>query len=336
VEEQAATGEKRGKRSNGEGTVSHRKDGRIEVKFTLPNGKRACVYGRNRGEALAKKDEALKKAKKGINLKAERQSLEVYLESWFRDIATPKNRPSTLKSYRSYLDRHIIPELGDVALCDLTPTDVHAFLNSRTNAGLSPRSVQYIRAILRTALTQAMRWGYVERNVAALASPPRMVRMPVRPLNAEQAQRLIENTREDRLGLLFAAAVYTGLRQGELLGLRWQDLDLDAGTLTVRQAVQKIDGAWQFVEPKSDRGRRTLPLPPRKQSRRSGNKSLGSENCERSPDRGGSNGASCSRRRSGLPSTEATSLIASRRLSSLLDCPGSGSMTSGTVARHYS
>jgi integrase len=89
-----------------------------------------------------------------------------------------------------------------------------------------------------------------------------MVRQPGKPLDALQAQRLIDHTREDRLGPLVAVAVYTGLRQGELLGLRWPDLDLDAGTLSVRQAVQKIDGAWQFVEPKSERGRRTIPLPP--------------------------------------------------------------------------
>lgn len=256
------TQEKRDKRSNGEGSVSARKDGRIEVKFTLPSGKRASVYGRNRGEALRKKDEAIKKARKGIDPKAERQTLAVYLESWFRDVASPKNRPSTLKSYRSYLDTHIIPELGDIPLGDLTPVRVQSFLNSRSKAGLSPRSVQYVRAILRAALAQAQRWGYVERNVAALATPPRMAHQTVKPLDAAQAQRLIDATRADRMGPLFSLAIYTGLRQGELLGLRWPDLDLDAGTLSVRQTVQKIDGAWQFVEPKSERGRRTLPLPP--------------------------------------------------------------------------
>src|SRR5688500_8894415 len=120
----AADSEKRKKRANGEGAVSHRKDGRIEVKFTLPNGKRASVYGRTRGEAPARKDEALKKARKGIDRKAERQTLRTFLESWFADVATPKNPPSTLRSYRSYLDKHIIPELGDVTLCDLTPQTV--------------------------------------------------------------------------------------------------------------------------------------------------------------------------------------------------------------------
>src|SRR4051812_12453096 len=136
----AKDGEKREKRSNGEGAIYQRKDGRFEAKFTLPNGKRACVYGRNRSEALAKKEEALKKARKGIDLKAERQTLRVYLESWFVEVATPKNRPSTLKSYHSYLDKHIIPELGDITLRDLTPQDVQKFLNGLSRKQSKPKA----------------------------------------------------------------------------------------------------------------------------------------------------------------------------------------------------
>jgi integrase len=129
-----------------------------------------------------------------------------------------------------------------------------------SKVGLSPRTVQYIRAILRAALGQALRWGYVERNVATLASPPRQKPKQIETLTADQAGQLMAATRDDRLGALFATALYTGMRQGELLGLRWPDVDLDAGTMRVRQAVQKIDGAWQFVEPKSANGRRTVPL----------------------------------------------------------------------------
>jgi integrase len=153
-----------------------------------------------------------------------------------------------------------VPALGNTTLGDLTAQDVQRFLNGRTKAGLSPRTVQYIRAILRAALGQALRWGYVERNVAALASPPRQKPKQIVTLSADEAWQLMDATRDDRLGLLFATALYTGMRQGELLGLRWPDVDLDAGTLRVRQAVQKIDGTWQFVEPKSVNGRRTLPL----------------------------------------------------------------------------
>ncbi len=121
--------------------------------------------------------------------------------------------------------------------------------------------MQYIRAILRAALNQALRWGYVERNVAALASPPRQKPKQIATLSADDAHRLIESTRAEPIVALFASALFAGMRQGELLGLRWPQVDLDAGAIRVRQAVQKIDGSWHFVEPKSANGRRALPLP---------------------------------------------------------------------------
>ncbi len=106
-----------------------------------------------------------------------------------------------------------------------------------------------------------MKWGVVGRNVATLAEPPRSVRRPVQPLTAEQARAFIYFSRDDRLGSLFAVAILTGLRQGELFGLRWQDVDLTAGTLAVRHALQRIGGKPTLVEPKTERSRRTLTLP---------------------------------------------------------------------------
>jgi len=247
-------------RGHNEGHFRLRKDGRWECQFTLPNGKVKSVYGKSRPDVRSKMDEALGKAKKGIDLKGERQALEHFLSTWMEESAKPKLRPSTIKSYESYIRLHIVPALGNTTLGDLTAQDVQRFLNGRTKAGLSPRTVQYIRAILRAALGQALRWGYVERNVAALASPPRQKPKQIATLSADEAWRLMDATRNDRLGLLFATALYTGMRQGELLGLRWPDVELEAGTLRVRQAVQKIDNAWQFVEPKSANGRRIVPL----------------------------------------------------------------------------
>jgi integrase len=248
-------------RGHHEGSYRLRKDGRWECAFTMPDGKRKSVYGKSRPDVRAKMEDALGKAKKGIDLKGERQRLCDFLSTWMAETQAPKLRPSTIKSYESYIRLHIVPALGDTTLGDLTAQDVQRCLNGCSKTGLSPRTVQYIRAILRAALNQALRWGYVERNVAALASPPRQKPKQIETLAADEAYHLMEHTRDDRLGALFATALYTGMRQGELLGLRWPDVDLEAGTIRVRQAVQKIDGEWQFVEPKSANGRRTLPLP---------------------------------------------------------------------------
>jgi integrase len=258
-------------RGHHEGHYRQRKNGLWECQFTLPNGKVKSVYGKSRPEVRTKMEDALGKAKKGINLKGERQTLAHYLDVWMTETQQAKLRPSTYLSYESYIRNHIVPALGAIALGDLTAQDVQRFLNdlsrkprklkvkrasaaNRTTAtsapgkdgagppALTPRTVAYIRAILRAALNQALRWGYVERNVAALATPPRQKPKEVEALTADQAQRLIDATGDDRLGNLFAAALYTGMRQAELLGLRWPDVDLKTGTLRVRQAVQKIDG----------------------------------------------------------------------------------------------
>jgi integrase len=221
---------------------------------------RKSVYGKSRPEVRAKMEESLDKARKGIDPKGERQTLARFVDAWMTETQTPKLRSSTIKSYESYIRTHIAPRLGDKTLGELNAQDVQRFLNDCTRRGLSPRSVQYIRAILRAALAQALRWGYVERNVAALATPPRQQPKQIATLSATDAQRFIDTTRDDRLGALFSTALYTGMRQGELLGPRWPDVDLDSGTLRVRQAVQKIEGKWEFVEPKSANGRRTIPL----------------------------------------------------------------------------
>jgi hypothetical protein len=187
-------------RGHNEGSYRQRTDGRWECLFTLPDGKRKSVYGKSRPEVRIKMEEALGKAKKGIDLKGERQTLAQFLDVWMTETQLPKLRPSTIKSYESYIRLHVNPKLGYIPLGELTAQDVQRFLNACSRdgrvkrskskqrkedthkegsapdevaPGLSPRSVQYIRAILCAALAQAENWGYVERNVAKLASPPR-------------------------------------------------------------------------------------------------------------------------------------------------------------------
>lgn len=248
------------KAGQNEGSFRQRSSGRWEVRFTLPDGTRRSAYAATKAEAREEMHKALDKARQGIDLKGERQTLATYLRAWLADVAADKVRPSTLVSYRRNVERHIIPELGEVELRDLTVQDVQKFLNAKHKAGLSPRTVQFIRAILRNALAQALAWGLVQRNVAAIAKPPRQERKEVQALSSAEARQLMAHTREHRLGNLFAIALFTGMRQGELFGLRWPDLDLDRGTLTVRQAAQKIGGEWKMVEPKSATSRRTIRL----------------------------------------------------------------------------
>jgi len=121
--------------------------------------------------------------------------------------------------------------------------------------------VTYARAVLRRALNHALRDSLVARNVATLTEPPKAEQHMVEPLSASQARRLIEASADDRLGPLFARAMLTGLRQGELLALRWQDVDLDGGILAVRHTLTRRDGKPVLTAPKTNKSRRTLALP---------------------------------------------------------------------------
>lgn len=117
---------------------------------------------------------------------------------------------------------------------------MQALLKRKQQAGLAPRTVAYIRAVLRQALNQALRWGLVARNVASLIEPPKAERFAIKPLSPAQAAHLLDAARGDRLEALYTVALTVGLRQGEALGLRWEDIDFGARTLRVAVALQAV------------------------------------------------------------------------------------------------
>lgn len=134
-------------------------------------------------------------------------------------------------------------------------------MNKKLQAGLSPRTVQYLHAILRRSLGLATKWGLVARNVALLVDSPRVKRSEIRPLTPEQARQFLQMAKGDRLGALYSVAIALGLRQGEALGLRWDDVDMQQGWVQVRMALQRVDGKLQLVEPKTEKSRRTIEMP---------------------------------------------------------------------------
>ena len=225
------------------------------------SGRRVYRYARTRAEAAAKLASALKSVQESNPLPPERETVATYLASWLDVSARPTVRPMTYISYEAIVRRHLVPELGRIRLSRLGPGDVQAMMNRKLAQGLSARRVDYLRAVLRRALNDAMRFGLVSRNVAALVRPPRRPRYEVSPLGPDEVRHLLSEVRVDRLGALYVVALTLGLRQGEILGLRWADVDLVSGRLQVRHALQRFDGEYHLVEPKSARSRRTLVLP---------------------------------------------------------------------------
>ncbi len=252
----------RKRRGHNEGSIHKRKDGRWVAAMTVDALKRKYFYGRTRAEAAAKLGAAVVELGKGQAPSTnERLALGQFLMDWLSDTAKPSVRPSTFKGYEGKVRTHIVPGLGKIHLVKLTPRQVETFLNEKRTAGLSPQTVQHLRAILRAALSDAVKWGLISRNVAALVDGPRVPHRDVQPLSPDEAKGLLEAAGNHRLGALFSVALAVGLRQGEALGLGWNDIDLDAGALTVRKTLQRVAGSFVFGEPKTVRSRRTIALP---------------------------------------------------------------------------
>jgi integrase len=252
------------KRGQNEGSIYKRKDGRwvavLNLGYQKGKLKRKPFYGKTRAEVADRLNTALGDRKRGIPIITDRQTVGQFLDRWLADSAKPAVRQSTCAIYSQLIRLYVKPELGHVRLEKLTPQQTESWLNGLLAAGLSPRTVQHARAVLRRALRHAMKWELVSRNVATLVDPPRQSRKEIMPFSQDEVRTFLQSVEGHRFETLFYLSLALGLRQGEALGLRWQDVDLKRGTLTVSGSLQRVDGTLRLVEPKTERSRRTLPL----------------------------------------------------------------------------
>jgi integrase len=247
-----------GKRGNGEGSIGRRKDGLYMARYTVQTAtgtKRKTLYGKTRSEVSAKLSKALTDREGGLTYDAGKQTVEEYLARWLSNSVRDTVRKRTYERYESIVRVHLAPAIGKVKLKALTPDHVRGLYRKKLDGGLAPRTVLHIHRTLSKALKQATDDGLIPRNAAAPVKPPRPTREEIRPLNREQVRALFEAAREDRLEALYVVAVTAGLRRGELQGLKWEDLDLEGGTLQVRRTLSEPKGGYIFEAPKSGKGR---------------------------------------------------------------------------------
>lgn len=243
------------RRVMGMGSITHRADGRWQGRVMV-DGERRSVYATSQQECVAKLKDLQVGVKKGLPAVDGRATVASYVDTWLGSVAS-RVRPRTMRHY-AYMVGLISGQIGRVKLAKLSPQDVAGMLSQMQASGLSPQTCAHARAVLRTALADAERGGMVSRNVAGLASAPRVPHQQPRILAPEQAQALLDALPDAGLRRMATLAVHTGLRQGELLGLRWQDAA--DGELHVTQALQRLGGQYQLVEVKSRTSRRTVPL----------------------------------------------------------------------------
>lgn len=253
-----------GRRGNGEGSITrHKKSGLYMARYSVetPKGpKRKTIYGKKREDVADKLARALAEQADGIVYDDENLTVGEYLDSWLKGSVRGSVRQSTLDRYEIAVRVHIKPALGRLKLKKLTPTHLAGFYQDRLAAGFAPASVNKLHVTLHKALDQAVKWHMVPRNVAEPVTAPRPAPEEMQTLTAGEVRELLEAARGDKLEALYVLAVYTGMRQGELLALKWQDVDLENATVSVRRTITMNQGRILLGESKTRKSRRTIRL----------------------------------------------------------------------------
>jgi integrase len=248
------------KRGNGEGSISRRKGGGWMAQYavhTAEGRKRRTLYGRTRAEVAAKLAKAVADRNGGLAFDGNNLTLGEYLDRWLSDSVRGSVRESTARRYEELSRLHIKPTLGRLKLVKLAPGHLRGLYQEKLEVGLSPRTVNYVHRTLFKSLKQATADGLVPRNVAGLVRAPRPTKKEIHPLNRSQVKAFFEAASGvgDRLEAVYVVAVHCGLRQGEILGLKWEDVDLEAGTLSVRRSLAWVKKEPILNQPKNGKGR---------------------------------------------------------------------------------
>jgi len=232
---------------------------------TGPDGKPRrhfeTVRGR-KGDAQRRLTELLASLDKGVYTPPGRLTVAEHLRNWLEGYVKTNCSQRTLDGYQSIIDTHLIPALGQVQLKHLHPQAIQSYYGKACEK-LSPRTVHHHHRVLSQSLKYAVRQGYLGRNPAELVDPPSPRKKTMRTLTPGEVGILLENAQGNYYYPIIYTALSTGLRQAELLGLRWRDIDLDMLSISVSQVLYKRRGICQFKEPKTSHSRRRVAMTPK-------------------------------------------------------------------------
>lgn len=249
-------------RRPGEGSVYQRKDGRWVCEITLEDHSRKTYYFKTEKEALDRRRVLLNELAQGTIATGPQQTVKQFLEYWLEDVYKPSVRLSTVRNVKVLMYKHIIPALGHVKLQKLTAQQVQSFYAKKLKEGMAPSRIKSIHLSLHNALEHARRVKLVAFNVCKDVQLPKQQKSEKHFLTPEQARMLLQYVKGHQLEVLITVALTTGLREGELIGLRWSDIDFERGILNVARTVSYLPHHG-FVEgdPKTKTSARTIYLP---------------------------------------------------------------------------
>ena len=253
---------KRRRRAYGSGSLFYRPDRKRWVaQIILEEGRTRQRYFKTQEAAADALNEMLYELKRGMLVTEKDQTVRQHFERWL-EVHKTKVRWSSYLQYCRHVRKHILPILGHLSLQRLTARDIDALYARKLEAGLSPSSIGDIHMIIHMALKQAVRWRLITRNVSDDVTPPRETQPNRRQaLTPEQAQELLEAAKGHRLEAMITLALATGMRRGELLALRWQDIEYQHKCLYVRRSASRLPGGYRVTEPKTASGKRRITLP---------------------------------------------------------------------------
>jgi integrase len=237
------------------GTIRKRGKDSWQIIFDLPrdvDGKRKqarhTVHG-SKKDAEAKLRELLSAVDKGEYVGPNKETVAGYLQRWLDSYATTNTSPRTLKDYRGIVRRYLVPNLGALHLTSLRPDHVQALYADMLSRGLSALTVLHTHRLLREAMSHAVKWRLITRNVCDAVDPPRPQRKQMASLDSTQLGRFFAATKGTPYHDVFFIALYTGLRRSEVLGLRWPEVDLERGTLSVVASLHRLPGQGLVLLP---------------------------------------------------------------------------------------
>lgn len=252
--------------AQGSGTIRQRKDGRWEARYTVGHdpatGKQIqkSIYGKTQGEVSKKLRQMCKEVDDGTYKEPVKYTLKDWAEIWLSDY-TSSLKPLTLKQYTSYTNNHIVKKIGNVKLIRLDAPTIQRFYNALGAEGLTPKTIKNIHGILHSMLETAAEVGYIKNNPTSVCKLPKVERKPIKPLESPDIIKFLEAIKGDRYETIFLVDLFTGLRQSEILGLTWDCIDFENGTLLVYRQLQKNNGKYYFSSLKNGKSR-VVPLAP--------------------------------------------------------------------------
>ena len=258
--------------AQGAGSIRERKDGLWEARYTVgrnpATGKqvRKSVYGKTQQEVRKKLTAITSDLDNGVFTEPSKLTFGNWLKIWLDEYCV-SIKPRTKSLYENCIEYRIKPFLGSVKLQKLKPAMIQKFYNDALNGkqdnkkAISPKTVKNLHGIVHKALQQAVEIGYIKLNPAAVCVLPKVQKAKINPMDEQQTKLFIKAIANEPLRRLFLVALFTGMREGEVIGLTWDNVDLKNGTIYITQQLQRHDGEYKLMPPKNSKSRLIVPAP---------------------------------------------------------------------------